>query len=106
MTILDDIQSIRQDTILTFSSVTTELRNELYNRTPIDTHELQESWTFETNELQWFASTNVRHNFVIWRGRKQINGRWYGSLQGWGLLGGHELLRKYDGRLNDKFNNL
>ena len=108
-TILNDVRVLKEEAQKAFESVANEFHNELYNRTPVDTGVAQKSWHIRVKNIQKFkfiVGSNVKYMPILWRGRKIVNGKVYGSLKGWGALGGQVLLDKYEVELRDKFRDI
>ncbi len=69
----------------------TETYNDIRNDTPEDTGNLQASWKFRRpsrlNYVMFTDPSSISYADVIANGRRTINGKTYGSTQGWGLHG-------------------
>jgi len=108
MTINKDIRAIERDLKEGFKDVMKGFKRELISMTPVDTGDYQISWEHELDirKLTFVSTTDIKYNLVIWRGRKFVNGRWYGSPQGWGLEGGYKFTRMWYDKLKDEINNI
>jgi len=70
--------------------------SELRNETPIDTGDMIRSWrTIQPTREKRVIHNLMPYSAIIARGRIFVNGRWYGSLKGWGVGGVKPLLRKH-----------
>ncbi len=76
--------------------------------TPVDGGLLKGDW-FQYkidigNTYKYVATNNMEYSPIIWAGRQTVNGKAYGSYQGWGLEGGQVFVDRYEkilqGRLN------
>ncbi len=70
-------------------AVDTEIRkaalafyNDIERSWPVDTGDSKGAWVKPIKEDNGYVVTNRMHySPILWRGRHQINGKWYGSLQ-------------------------
>ncbi len=99
--VIDEVQDTIQDSMI-------ELYDDIRNETPEDTGNLQLSWSYNRpTRYHWTIETNSSSDdyaSVIWAGRRNINGKWYGSTQGWGAKGGQYLLDQHMLKLQKDLN--
>ncbi len=85
-----------------------ELYDDIRNGTPVDTRNLQLSWSVNRPvRYHWVIETNDSSDDyagVIASGRRYVNGKWYGSTQGWGQHGLQHLLNKSELELQKRLN--
>lgn len=76
---------------------------EVKEGSPRDTGEFNDAWEMiQESEIEWtIKNTQDDYNWVLWRGRRFVNGRWYGSTQGWGQDGGDVIFQKFKERLQE-----
>lgn len=56
--------------------------SDLIRASPVDTGEFKGSWKLKTNSRwDWTIENNQKYASILARGRRNINGKWYGSEQ-------------------------
>ncbi len=103
---LSDIEKQISDLV---KKTSVELYTELMVGSPKDTGNFVSDWKLtptKPNNMGFLITNNVRYGPILWRGRRKVNGQWYGSLQGWGILGGDEFVNKKRVVLQNRLNKI
>lgn len=78
----------------------TKFYSDVVSGSPVAKGIFRDSWELIKNsELSWTIYNPMKYGPVLWNGRIKINGRYYGSTQGWGLEGGDKLLDAFEQEL-------
>lgn len=90
------LKKMRDNFLDNFEKKCDLFEEELRTKTPVDTGFMIKNWiTINPTRGKRFIYNLADYAWVIARGRVFLNGRWYGSLKGWGRGGVKPLIRKY-----------
>lgn len=60
----------------------TKFYTDLVSEAPVDTGAFRDAWTIEPlHKMSYVVYNNMNYASILWRGRRKVNGRWYGSEQ-------------------------
>jgi hypothetical protein len=67
---------------------------------PVDTGDFRSAWEInQIGKLKWRVKNNMDYASILWRGRRNVGGKWYGSEQ-W-AQGGEPELKRLEKRLSE-----
>jgi len=67
---------------------------------PVDTGDFRSAWEInQVGKLKWRVTNNMDYASILWRGRRNVGGKWYGSEK-WSQ-GGEPELQRLKKRLSD-----
>ena len=96
MTVEEQINQVEREMQRKIAMVKTELFTQLVRLSPVDTGKFRQNWKLtEISPYVFAISNNTAYGAILWYGRININGKTFGSLQGWGALGGKEFLTRF-----------
>ncbi len=91
MTPTEELDSITRQIGDVVKTSSIELLRKIKLGQPVDTGNMLKDWKItptKPNNMGFLISNNVSYNWFIWRGRRMVKGKWYGSNKGWGRVGG------------------
>jgi len=85
--IVKDIKKVNKRVVKFYSDLKSEA--------PVRTGAFRDDWRLvRTSKLTWTITNNMEYASLLWYGRREVNGRWYGSNQ-W-KKGGEPMLKKFE----------
>jgi len=104
MTLSQELNYLMREQKRAVDEVASDLFSELEAITPVDKGTLKGSWDLEETPNGWILSNNLIYASVIFDGRRQVGGQWYGSES---LPDGLTVvIKKYNIILQDKLNKI
>lgn len=91
----EDVKSIDEQITHIVKTSSVELYTRIKKGQPKDTSHMLKDWQLiptKPDDMGFAIVNTVPYSWYIWRGRRQVNGKWYGSLKGWGPIGGQPLV--------------
>lgn len=104
-----ELDDIREQLIRIAETTSIELLSKLQAGSPRKTGNFLRGWRFSTsidNKGSFHIFNDVSYGWILWRGRRKVNGRWYGSKQGWGLAGGQKVVDEVAEELQKRLDKL
>ena len=111
MTLEKQMESIQDQLVLALRIGVNDLHNEIVDKSPVDKGDLKADWKMKpvgNTGMSYVIRNNMDYASYIWAGRlfHKTLGRWYGSVQGWGLNGGNDVLRKHEFIIQNEFDKI
>jgi hypothetical protein len=104
MTPLEELNYLMREQKRVVEEVASDLLSELIGITPEKTGQLKGGWDLEETSNGWILSNNLIYASVIFDGRRNVGGQWYGSES---LADGlTPTLKKYNIILQDKLDRI